>query len=122
MSAEPSITVEEYESKYIPLIDKAAELIMGHPDIPEDVDQSEVLSGIIALRKELDNSLHQRVPEQVKLQDEIERLKKQNDKLKDTNQQLFLQVGRAPDPNKQQDDGKPPKRSFEEIKRMIDSL
>ncbi len=120
--AEPSITVEEFDSKYANLIDKTAELIMGHPDIPEEVDQSEILSGIIILKKELENSLHNRVPEAVKYQEEIERLKRQNDKLKDTNQQLFLQVGRAPDPSKQTDEGKPPKRSFEEIRRMLDSL
>lgn len=124
--AEPveSITVEEYESKVAPLLDIAAELIMGHPDIPDEVDQSEVLSSLLTLKKEMNNSLHNRVPEHVKLQKEIERLHKQNDKLKDTNNQLFLLVGKVPDPNQQQgnDPNAKPKRTFAEIKQMIDAL
>ncbi len=120
--AEPSITAEDFESKYMPALNQAAELIMGHPEIPDEVDQAEVLSAILTLQTELKNSLHNRVPEIVKLQEEIERARKQNDKLKDTNQQLFLQVGKIPDPAKQQDEGKPPKKTYAEIKRMLDSL
>ncbi len=120
--AEPSITPEDFENKYMPLLNAAAELIMGHPEIPDEIDQADVLSGILLLQGELKNSLHNRVPEIVKLQDEVASLKKQNTKLQDTNHKLFLEVGKAPSPAKDEDDNKPVKKSFEEIKRMIESL
>ncbi len=119
-----SITVEQYENTVSPLLDIAAQLIMDHPDIPDHVDQAEVLGSILTLKKEMNASLRNRVPEQVKLQEEIDRLKKQADKLKDTNNQLFLLVGKQPDPSQQQanDPNAKPKRSFAEIKQMIDAL
>lgn len=117
-----SLTIEDFESKYLPQLNNAAELILSHPDIPDEIDQAEILGALNTLSGELRADLEGRVPEIVKLQEKIARLEKQNLKLQDTNQQLFIKIGTPPDPSKQKEDIEPPKKSWEEIEAIIKNL
>lgn len=119
---EKSITIEEFKEKYIPVLNMAADLIISHPDIPEEVDQGEVLSSIKFLANELETSLEHRVPEIVQLQDKLDRQNKQIKKLQETNQQLFLKVGTRQEAPKLDDMQEKPKKSFAEIKALIDNM
>lgn len=119
---EKSITVEEFKEKYVPILNEAADLIISHPEIPEEVDQAEILSSIKFLANELETSLEQRVPEIVRLQEKLERQNKQIKKLQETNQQLFLKVGSREAPPKPDAEQEKPKKSFAEIKAIIDNL
>lgn len=120
---EKSITIEEFKEKYVPMLNTAGDLIINHPDIPEEVNQGDVLSSIQFLASELEVSLKNRVPEIVKLQEAIERKDKQIKKLQETNQQLFLKVGSPKDPKQNPDNPQDkPKKTFQEIKAMMDSL
>lgn len=42
--ADVSITPEEFNEKYVPLLNAAADLIISHPEIPEDIEQSDILT------------------------------------------------------------------------------
>lgn len=117
-----SVTKEEFEEKYSPLINTIAELVISHPDIPEEVEQSDLLGAITLLKTELSNQLNGRVPEFVKLQDELAKKNKQVTKLQETNQQLYLKVGSIPDPSKNPMNTEPQKKSYAEIKSMIENL
>jgi len=118
-----SMTIEDYEGKYLPLLNTALDLMNTHQDIPEEVDQSDIISALITMKKELGATLHNRVPEFVKLQEDMARKDKQIRKLQETNQQLYLKVGNTPEPGKNPDEpDKPPKKSWEEIKAMIDKI
>lgn len=117
-----SVTIEEFEEKYIPVLNTVAELVISHPDIPEEVEQSDLLGALTMLTNELRNELNGRVPEFVKLQDELAKKNKQVIKLQETNQQLYLKVGTYPDPSKKPEGEDKPKKSFAEIKAMIDKL
>lgn len=118
-----SLTVEEYEAKYKPLLNQALDLLNTHSDIPEEVVQSDVISAVITMGNELSATVNGRVPEIVKLQEEIAKKNKQISKLQETNQQLFLKVGNYQDPSKKTDDPDDrPKKSFSEIKAMIENM
>ena len=117
-----TLTAEEFESKYIPILNAVAELVISHPEIPEDMDQSDLLGSITLLTSEMRNELTGRVPEIVALQDKIAKQAKQIVKLQDTNQILFLKQGNYRDPNELEEPVKPQKKSFDDIKRMIESL
>ena len=82
-----SLTIEDFESKYLPQLNNAAELILSHPDIPDEIDQAEILGALNTLSGELRADLEGRVPEIVKLQEKIARLEKQNLKFF----QIFIQ-------------------------------
>lgn len=118
-----SITATDFEEKYVPLLNQVAELIISHPDIPEEYDQSDLLGALTTITTEFRNEVAGRVPEIVRLQDAIAKKDKQITKLQETNQQLYLRVGALPDPNKK-DEGAdaPPKLTFEQIKRKLESL
>ena len=117
-----SLTIEDFENKYLPRLNDAAELILSHPDIPEEIDQAEIVGALTTLSGELRATLVGRVPEILECQKKIPRLEKQNLKLQDTNQQLFIRMGTPPDPAQQQDNVDPPKKSWDEIKDIIRSL
>ena len=117
-----SVSIEEFEEKYVPILNTVAELVISHPDIPEDVEQSDLLGSLTMLTMELRNGLNDRVPELVKLQEELVKKTKQVTKLQETNQQLFLKVGAYQDPDKKLDDPEKPKKSFDEIKAIISNL
>lgn len=117
-----SVTAEEFEEKYVPVLNTVAELVISHPDIPEEVEQSDLLGALTMLTNELRNDLNNRVPEVVKLQDELTKKNKQVLKLQETNQQLYLKVGSRPDPSKDQANEERPKKTFAEIKAMIEKL
>ena len=118
-----SVTAEEFEEKYVPVLNTVAELVISHPEIPEEVDQSDLLGALTMLTNELRDDLNDRVPEVVKLQDELAKKNKQILKLQETNQQLYLKVGSRPDPNKDPGAGEEkPKKTFAEIKAMIEKL
>ena len=124
MSGEPkSVTSEEFEEKYVPLLNTVAELVISHPDIPEEVEQSDLLGSLTMLTNELRNGLTDRVPEFVRLQQELDKKNKQVNKLQETNQQLFLKVGNYQSPGKQPGgEEERPKKSFDEIKNIIENL
>ncbi len=117
-----SITVEEYDEKYKPLLNTVLDLMNTHPDIPEDVEQHEIISAVITMGNELSATLHNRVPEVVKLREEIAKKDRQINKLQETNQQLYLRVGALPNANQSQEGQEKPKKSFDEIKAMIDRM
>lgn len=117
-----SVTAEEFEEKYVPVLNTVAELVISHPDIPEEVEQSDLLGALTMLTNELRNDLNNRVPEVVKLQDELAKKNKQVLKLQETNQQLYLKVGSRPDPSKDPSSEEKPKKTFAEIKAMIEKL
>ena len=117
-----SVTAEEFEEKYVPVLNTVAELVISHPDIPEEVEQSDLLGALTMLTNELRNDLNNRVPEVVKLQDELAKKNKQVLKLQETNQQLYLKVGSRPDPSKDPNNEEKPKKTFAEIKAMIEIL
>lgn len=116
-----ALTAEEFDQKYVPLLNRAGELIISHENIPDDVEQSEILSAITLLKTELEQSLNGRVTEVNELQLKVDAKDKQIRKLQETNQALFLKVGQKveppPDP-----DPKPAKLSFAEIRAKIDNL
>jgi hypothetical protein len=117
-----SLTVEEFDEKYKPLLNTALDLMNTHQEIPDDVVQADVMGALIMMGNELSATLHNRVPEIVKLQDEIAKKDKTIAKLQDTNQQFFLKIGTLPDPNKKPEGEEKPKKSFAEIRAMIDRL
>ncbi len=117
-----SLSIDEFETKYLPQLNNAAELILSHPDIPEEIDQAEILGALNTLSGELRATLENRVPEIIKCQNKIAKLEKQNLKLQETNQQLFLRMGSQPDPAQQQENAEPVKKSWEEIEAIIKGL
>lgn len=117
-----SVSKEEFEEKHVPVLNTIAELVLSHPDIPEEVQQADLLGTLTMLTGELRNGLEGRVPELVKLQEEVAKKNKQVLKLQETNQQLFLRVGSYQDPNAKPDDVERPKKSFDEIKAIIENL
>ena len=119
---EQSLTVEEFDNKHKGLLNQALELINTHPDIPEDMEQHEIMSAMILMGNELSANLHNRVPEIVALRDEIARKDKQITKLQETNQNLFLKVGNKPDHGQEPGSTEKPLKTFDEIKQMIDRL
>ena len=123
MNGEPtSVSAEEFEEKYVPTLNTIAELMISHPDIPEEIQQSDLLGSLTTLTNELRNGLNNRVPELVKLQEEVSKKQKQILKLQETNQQLFLRVGSYKDPSEKKDEFDRPKKSFDEIKAMIENM
>ena len=58
-----SLTIEDFENKYLPRLNDAAELILSHPDIPEEIDQAEILGALTTLSGELRATLEGRVPD-----------------------------------------------------------
>lgn len=117
---ENAVTVEEFEEHYVPLLNAAADLLLTHPDIPEDMDMGETLASIHFLSEQLEESLKNRVPQINALEDKIEKQKAQIRKLQETNQSLFLRLGsrqqEAPPPQEK------PVKTFREIKTIIDAL
>ncbi len=117
-----SVTATDFEEKYVPLLNQVAELIISHPDIPEDYEQSDLLAALTTLTTEFRNEVTGRVPEIVRLQDVLAKKDKQILKLQETNQQLYLRVGAPPDPSKKDDNGAPPKLTFEQIRKKLENL
>lgn len=119
-----SITATDFEERYVPLLNQVAELVISHPDIPEEYDQSDLLGALTTITTEFRNEVTGRVPEIVRLQDALAKKDRQITKLQETNQQLYLRVGALPDPNKKDGDGSgaPPRLTFEQIKRKLESL
>ena len=117
---ENAVTVEEFEEHYVPLLNAAADLLLTHPDIPEDMYMGETLASIHFLSEQLEESLKNRVPQINALEDKIEKQKTQIRKLQETNQSLFLRLGsrqqEAPPPQEK------PVKTFREIKTIIDAL
>lgn len=116
-----SITAEEFEEKHVPLLNTIAELVMSHDDVPEEVEQADLLGALTTLTTELRASLTGRVPEHVKLQEELARKEKQVRKLQETNQALFLKVG-SPADKAQDVNAEKPKKTFDEIREMINRM
>lgn len=118
---ENTVTVEEFEEHYVPLLNAAADLLLTHQEIPEDMDMGETLASIHFLSEQLEESLKNRVPQINALEDKIEKQKAQIRKLQETNQALFLKLGsrQPPEPAPPQEK---PKKSFHEIKNIIDTL
>lgn len=116
-----SITPEEFNEKYVPLLNAAADLIISHPEIPEDIEQSDLLTALNVMKTEMGNTLEHRVAEVNSLEDKLARKDKQIKKLQETNQQLFLKVGtKAETPPEL--DKKPVRKSFAEIGAIINNL
>ena len=114
------LTPEEFKNTYEPVLDQIASLLITHPEIPEDVDQSELLAAINLCKTELEQTLEGRVEEINSLQQQISTKDRQVKKLQETNQQLFLKLG------SQQiiQDPKPEvkKKTFAEIGALINNL
>ena len=121
-STSNSLTVELFENKFVPILNSISELIISHPDIPEGVEQADLLGILSSVTTEMRNVANNRVPELVKRDEQIARKDNQIKKLQETNQQLYLKVGTYPDPNKKNEDDTPPKKTFAEIKAMIEKL
>ena len=117
-----SMTKEEFETVEVPRLNTIAELLSSHPDIPEEVDLGELQGALSTLANELRSSVTNKVPEIVKLQTDIDKKDKQIRKLQESNQQLFLRIGTAPDPTKQPDTAEKPKLSWGDIGRIIDNM
>lgn len=120
---EARIKLDDYNDKIKDRLETIGSLIISHPEIPDDIDQSELLTTIRIVGDELEKVLENRVPEINTLNAKIENLKHQNDKLKETNQKLFLSVKEV-----QKEDVKPmietekPKPSWEQIKSFISNM
>ena len=118
---ENAVTVEEFEEHYVPLLNAAADLLLTHQEIPEDMDMGETLASIHFLSEQLEESLKNRVPQINALEDKIEKQKAQIRKLQETNQALFLKLG-SRQPTEPAPPQEKPKKSFHEIKNIIDTL
>jgi hypothetical protein len=90
MAEEKSITLDEYKDVYAPKLDTIRELILSHQDIPDDVQQSEVLIALDSTRKELERSLNARIPEIDELNKKVASLEKLNRSLQNTTQEYYL--------------------------------
>ena len=119
--ADVSITPEEFNEKYVPLLNAAADLIISHPEIPEDIEQSDILTALNVMKTEMGNTLEHRVAEVNSLEDQLARKDKQIKKLQETNQQLFLKVGTKVETPPEQDK-KSARKSFAEIGAIINNL
>ena len=119
--ADVSITPEEFNEKYVPLLNAAADLIISHPEIPEYIEQSDILTALNVMKTEMGNTLEHRVAEVNSLEDQLARKDKQIKKLQETNQQLFLKVGTKVETPPEQDK-KPARKSFAEIGAIINNL
>ena len=42
-----SLTIEDFENKYLPRLNDAAELILSHPDIPEELIKLKFLGHLL---------------------------------------------------------------------------
>lgn len=121
--AENKLTAEEFEERYVDKLDTIAGLIMSHPEIPEEVDDGALIGVITTVREELSASLNNRVPEIVKLNQELEKLKSHNKRLQTLNQELYMKASKAaPDPAADPANETPPKLTYDEIKRKIESI
>ena len=120
MAEENRLTKEDFKEVYEPMLDQIAGLIITHQEIPEEVDQSELLAAINLCKAELEQTLENRVAEINTLQQQIATKDRQVKKLQETNQQLFLKLGSQtpqPDPTPQ-----PQRKTFAEIGALINNL
>lgn len=116
------LTIEDFESKYVPTINQIASLVLSHTDIPDEIVQDDLLIALTTVTQEMRATLSNRVPEIVKLQEEVAKLDRHNKRLQETNHRLNLRVGEYREPDREKKDETPKKMSFEEIKRVIDGL
>lgn len=96
-----------------------ADLVMSHPNIPEGVVQSDLLSTMVVTAQEFETHLRGNVPEQVRLRNEIESLKKQNTDLRDTAHKLFIKAGSEPNPAAAAPEPEKKRMTPSEITRML---
>jgi len=118
-----SLSAEDFSTNYIPKINAIADLIISHPDIPDDLNQADLLGALTIVTKELGNDLNGRVPEINRLQSENEKQKKQILKLQEMNQQFYLQLGTKT--NNEQANAAPaekPKKNWAQIKAEMESI
>ncbi len=117
------LTKEIYEGSYVPTINTIGELILSHPEIPDGVQQADLLTTLSTMAEEMRTVVDGKLPAVEKLEKELDKSKKLIRQLQDTNQKLFLDLKTKQNTAMQSAGQEPPKKkSFDEIKRMIDGL
>lgn len=114
-----SLRIEDYESNIKEKMNQIADLVISHPEIPDEYDQGELVAVIQQVGLELKQTLENKVPEINRLQNEIDKQKKQIEKLKDTNQQLYLKSTTVQQRDIEPEVKEPPKPDWEEIKAFM---